>query len=156
MNESPPADDLTAGVIALRSLIVAGEQLRHAIAEHWAIGASETAALSHLRLDNGLSPRELSDRLGLTPSTVTSLLDRLELVGFVRRTPHPTDRRMTIITLTQPGEELLARSDEWLSAAVGRIGGDAIPAVAAAMTLLATGLGEQANEIRSLPPARHA
>lgn len=156
MDVSPAAGDLTEGVTALRALIVSGEQLRHAIAEHWAIGASETAALSHLRLHDGLSPRELSDRLGLTPSTVTSLLDRLELVGFVRRTPHPTDRRMTTITLTEPGEQLLARSDDWLSAAVGRIGGDAIPAVTAAMTLLAAGLGEQANEIRRLPPARRA
>lgn len=151
MSEAPATEDLTEGVTALRALIVSGEQLRHAIAEHWALGVSETTALSHLRLHDGLSPRELSDRLGLTPSTLTSLLDRLEVIDFIRRSPHPTDRRMTIISLAEPGEKLLNRSDEWLSAAVGRLGAEALPDVAAAMTRLAAGLGEQAKEIKSLP-----
>lgn len=77
-------------------------------------------------------------------------------VDFIRRSPHPTDRRKTIIALTETGEELLTRSDEWLSAAIARLGPDALPNVAAALGHLADSLAEQATEVNNLPPARHA
>jgi DNA-binding MarR family transcriptional regulator len=50
-----------------------------------------------------LSPNEIADRLILTRASVTSLLDSLEGRGYVRRMPHPTDRRMLLIELTQVG-----------------------------------------------------
>jgi DNA-binding MarR family transcriptional regulator len=46
---------------------------------------------------------ELSDELGVTARNITSLVDALEREGLVRRTPHPTDRRATIIELTEQG-----------------------------------------------------
>ncbi len=156
MTQTPVADDLTEAVDGLHALVLAGERLRHAIAAHYAIGSSETLALSHLRVQDGLSPHELAERVGLTPSTITSLLDRLETVDFVRRSPHPTDRRKTIIALTETGAELLACSDESLSAAIARLGPDALPKVAAALGHLANNLAEQATEVNNLPPARHA
>jgi DNA-binding MarR family transcriptional regulator len=42
----------------------------------------------------------IKDRLGVTARNVTQLVDGLESEGLVRRTPHPTDRRATIIELT--------------------------------------------------------
>lgn len=149
-------EDLAKAVDGLRALVLAGEQLRNAIATHYAIGASETLTLSHLQLQDGLSPHELAERVGLTPSTITSVLDRLEKVDFVRRSPHPTDRRRTIITLTHTGKELLNRSDEWLSAAITRLGPDTAPTAAAALGHLANSLWQQAGEVHNLPPARHA
>lgn len=50
-----------------------------------------------------LPPNEIADRLILTRASVTSLLDSLERHGYVLRTPHPTDRRMLLIELTQVG-----------------------------------------------------
>src|SRR5947209_5845682 len=47
----------------------------------------------------------LSDDLGVTARNVTTLVDALEAEGLVRRTPHPTDRRATIIELTAAGFE---------------------------------------------------
>lgn len=152
MKQDPTAAGVSAGVSALRALIVAGEHMRHAVAAHYAIGTSETAALSNLRVAGVLGPRELADRLGLTPSTVTSLLDRLETVGFVERSAHPTDRRMTVVSLTALGEEVVVQFDEWLSAAIDRLGRDAIPGVTAALGRLAAGLQEQTREIYDLPP----
>jgi DNA-binding PadR family transcriptional regulator len=43
-----------------------------------------------------------------TRGTVTGLLDTLEKQGLVRRTPHPDDRRMLLIELSDPGRALLA------------------------------------------------
>ena len=55
-----------------------------------------------------LSPYEIGDRRLVTRGTVTGLLDTLEKQGLVRRTPHPDDRRMLLIELSDPGRALLA------------------------------------------------
>ena len=36
---------------------------------------------------------KLSERLLVHPTSVTSTVDTLQRLGFVRRVPHPTDRR---------------------------------------------------------------
>ncbi|NYJ75521.1 MarR family transcriptional regulator [Allobranchiibius huperziae] len=147
MSTSPPADPLADGIDALRALIVAGEHLRQAIAEHFGTGVPETLAMSHLHLRGPLGPRELAERLGLTPSTVTSLLDRLEAAGFARREAHPTDRRKSVITLTAAGEEVVTASDHWLSNAVERLGPKVIPEVTRSMQLLEAGLAQQTADL---------
>ena len=48
----------------------------------------------------------LSDALHVSPRNITTLVDALELEQLVRRTSHPTDRRATIIELTDRGSEL--------------------------------------------------
>lgn len=45
----------------------------------------------------------LRDRLGVTARNVTALVDALEADDLVRRAQHPTDRRATIIELTEAG-----------------------------------------------------
>ena len=45
----------------------------------------------------------ISDDLGVTRRNVTALVDALEEESLVRRLPHPTDRRATIIELTGEG-----------------------------------------------------
>jgi DNA-binding MarR family transcriptional regulator len=45
----------------------------------------------------------LSGELGVTARNVTTLVDALESEKLVRRTPHPTDRRATVIELTPTG-----------------------------------------------------
>lgn len=46
---------------------------------------------------------ELSNELGVTARNVTALVDGLEGEGLVRRVPHATDRRATVIELTPAG-----------------------------------------------------
>jgi DNA-binding MarR family transcriptional regulator len=48
--------------------------------------------------------RALSEAVGVTPRTITGLIDALEKDGWVERRPHPTDRRATIIALTPAAE----------------------------------------------------
>ncbi len=49
--------------------------------------------------------RTLADELGLSPRNMTALVDSLEGEGLVRRKPHPTDRRATVVELTEIGDE---------------------------------------------------
>lgn len=57
-----------------------------------------------------LSPHQLGERLLVTRGTVTGLLDTLQRQGLIRRTPHPDDRRMLLIQLTETGRSLLRKA----------------------------------------------
>jgi DNA-binding MarR family transcriptional regulator len=46
------------------------------------------------------APTQLAERLGLTTGSVTAMLDRLAARGYITRTPHPSDRRRTLIRAT--------------------------------------------------------
>jgi DNA-binding MarR family transcriptional regulator len=57
-----------------------------------------------------LSPHELGERLLVTRGTVTGLLDTLQRRGLVKRVPHPNDRRMLLIELTERGRSVLRKT----------------------------------------------
>ena len=61
----------------------------------------------------GMLPmRVMGDRLQLHPTSVTNIVDRLQGDGLVRRIPHPTDRRATLVEITDTGRELRAAATE--------------------------------------------
>ena len=53
------------------------------------------------------SMREVSDILHLAPRTVTDIIDGLQARGLVVRHPHPSDRRITLLHLTEAGADRL-------------------------------------------------
>lgn len=55
-----------------------------------------------------LPMRMMGERLQLHPTSVTNIVDRLQADGLVRRVPHPTDRRATLVEITPEGLERLA------------------------------------------------
>jgi DNA-binding MarR family transcriptional regulator len=63
-----------------------------------------------LRRAGPTTQRELSDRLRCSPRNVTGLVDGLEAAGLVSRRLHPTDRRATLVGLTEEGAALVT---EW-------------------------------------------
>ncbi|MGD9528907.1 MarR family winged helix-turn-helix transcriptional regulator [Pseudonocardia sp.] len=54
-----------------------------------------------------LPMRVMGERLQLHPTSVTNIVDRLQADGLVRRTPHPTDRRTTLVEMTAEGADRL-------------------------------------------------
>lgn len=52
---------------------------------------------------------EMAERLGLDASTVSRQAAGLEEEGLVRREPHPTDRRGSVLAISDPGQDLLLR-----------------------------------------------
>jgi DNA-binding MarR family transcriptional regulator len=55
--------------------------------------------------------RALADALKVTPRNVTGLVDGLVASGHVTREPHPSDRRATLVSLTQRAAVTLAEMD---------------------------------------------
>lgn len=52
-------------------------------------------------------PSEIAEGLGVTPATVTGLLDGLERDGFIERHPHRQDRRALTIEMTDKSRQFL-------------------------------------------------
>ncbi|HEX6059604.1 MAG TPA: MarR family transcriptional regulator [Gemmatimonadaceae bacterium] len=59
---------------------------------------------------------ELVRVFGIRQSTFTSMLDRVERAGLVRREVNPADRRSFLVHLTDAGRELAGRMSERLAA----------------------------------------
>jgi DNA-binding MarR family transcriptional regulator len=76
------------------------DRLRANLARRAGMTESDLDALEHLEADGPLTQRELGVRLSLTSGAVTMLVDRLEGDGWVRRQPHPGDRRAVLLTLS--------------------------------------------------------
>ncbi len=55
---------------------------------------------------------ELSEKTGLAKTTLTSMLDRLEVLGLVQRVSDKNDRRRILITLSERARELKNEYDE--------------------------------------------
>jgi DNA-binding MarR family transcriptional regulator len=68
------------------------------------------ALLQAASAQNTPSQAELAGRLGLVPSAVVPIVDELEARGAVRRTQDSSDRRRSIVAVTNEGRRLLAEA----------------------------------------------
>jgi DNA-binding MarR family transcriptional regulator len=57
-------------------------------------------------LDEPVSMSGLAERLGIDASYVTAIADQLEERGLIARQPHPTDRRVKSLVLTDEGRRV--------------------------------------------------
>jgi DNA-binding MarR family transcriptional regulator len=65
------------------------------------------AALRRTGSPYRMAPVELSRSLLLSSGGLTKRIDRLELHGFIERSPDPDDRRSVLVGLTPAGRELI-------------------------------------------------
>jgi DNA-binding MarR family transcriptional regulator len=80
---------------------------------------AEAHVLAYLAVHASCSINDLHHSFGHKRSTLTSLLDRLEHRGWIRRTAHPTSRRLVQVELTETGRPVA----EQVSAAVRSLEG---------------------------------
>lgn len=64
--------------------------------------------LSILMQEDGVSQKELVERMDIRPSSLGELVDKLERQGCVERRPDETDRRVTRVFLTEQGRAFSA------------------------------------------------
>ena len=65
-----------------------------------------------------LPMRIVGSRLQVHQTSVTNAVDRLESAGLVRRKPHPTDRRATLVELTPAGRTLAENATSQLNSVI--------------------------------------
>jgi DNA-binding MarR family transcriptional regulator len=65
--------------------------------------------------EGSLPLSQLGKALQIHQTSITSLVDRLEKQGLIKRTPHPTDRRSTMAQMTPAGRALTAKAIKLLN-----------------------------------------
>jgi DNA-binding MarR family transcriptional regulator len=92
------AEEILAHVRALRR-----DLLRNPFeeAERSGLTGPQVTVMAYLVSRGRLTLTELSRTLGMSHSTASGIVDRLQTRGLVRRTPDTADRRRTWITVTE-------------------------------------------------------
>jgi DNA-binding MarR family transcriptional regulator len=107
-------DDAAREVWLLMSDLVLDNERRRDVAD--AVGMSFGRARTIRRLARrAMSMSELAEALGIDRSNATVVVDDLEAQGFVRRRPHPTDRRAKLVEATAKGKRLARRAEAILA-----------------------------------------
>ena len=96
------------GFLVRDSMLLLHKLLRTHIGRH-DISTAQWFLLRVLWEEEGLSQRELSERVNTTEPTTQSALLRMEKQGIIRRAKNPNDRRANRIYLTPKGRKLEAK-----------------------------------------------
>jgi MarR family transcriptional regulator, organic hydroperoxide resistance regulator len=73
------------------------------VAHEFGLAPQQAFAIKHLEPGRALTMSELAQRLHCDNSNVTGIADRLEAAGLAKRRPHPSDRRVKTLVLTERG-----------------------------------------------------
>jgi DNA-binding MarR family transcriptional regulator len=136
----------TEELLQAATRMLAGVALRSLDALEDAVTLPQFRLLAVLA-DLGTVPTGQAARaLGLDPSTVTRLVDRMVTAGHVARGSDPRHRGVVTLELTGSGRELVATAAAWRHRELARIMSRLAPAdqetVAAALALLVDAAGE--------------
>jgi len=118
-------------------------------ARQYGLGFARGRVLWALQESGPVLMRGLSQALGISPRTITGLVDALEADGWVTRSPHPADRRATIISLTPAAEATLARLRESYEGLARDLLGDVPPDDLARCRVVITALEERLDDVVS-------
>jgi DNA-binding MarR family transcriptional regulator len=102
--------------------------------------------LVHLYFNDGQLPlSQLGRRLQIHQTSVTTLVDKVEAQGLIRRTPHPTDRRSTIARMTPEGRILTQEAIRRLNSGLFRdlgLSGEEVRTLIAVLTKMRRSWGD--------------
>ena len=97
------------------------EDLQHTEASGLSIVAVHI--LNELYQSDGQKASELARKVGRPATSFTPILDLLENEKYIKRSPHKTDRRAVIISLTKQGKALETVIENAIGNAEVRYGG---------------------------------
>src|SRR6516165_11869349 len=86
---------------SLRALSTEIDRLDQAAADQYGLNRTDMRALDIVGRAGPLAPTALARLLGFTTGGVTTVLDRLERAGYVRRRADAADRRRLVVEVTQ-------------------------------------------------------
>jgi DNA-binding MarR family transcriptional regulator len=108
-------------VLASELRVVLGQLMRRLRAEH-RFPLTHGAVLGRLDRDGPLSTADLAAAERVRQQSMGQTLTELEAQGLVSRSPDPTDKRRTMLELTDGGRRVLAedrgRREGWLAEAI--------------------------------------
>lgn len=111
-----------AMIAALEASGRANQELQRRVRAASGLGETDTVAVLHLLTASAegrlVTPKDLAARLQISTAAASGLVDRLVRAGYVRREPHPSDRRGVTVVLTDEGRR---RADDTIGPVYGRL-----------------------------------
>ncbi|WP_344882693.1 MarR family transcriptional regulator [Allokutzneria multivorans] len=108
-----PAETMAAVTSVMRVQQIVQSAVDGALRPHKLTFARyEALVLLTFSRQGSLPMRVMGERLQLHPTSVTNIVDRLEADGLVVRAPHPTDRRTTLVAITDDGRTRMKAATE--------------------------------------------
>jgi MarR family transcriptional regulator, organic hydroperoxide resistance regulator len=133
-----------SAVLALQRAVHATLQVLAADLVDLDLTASELNALANLADGRSRTVSQLGVAVGVRPTTLTSVLDRLERRGHVTRRVHPGDRRAVLIELTDSGRVTAATIRQAVASierrALGDLPAESVAALRSALDAFTPGL----------------
>jgi DNA-binding MarR family transcriptional regulator len=93
---------------AVRDYQRATDAMDETVARRFGVNGTDLHCLDVL-FDGPRTAGKLAEGIGLSPAATTTLIDRLEARGYVRRVRDPADRRRVLVELTEQARD---RADE--------------------------------------------
>jgi DNA-binding MarR family transcriptional regulator len=99
------ADLVTAVSAEMQALQAAVDDFDAAAATLLGINRTDMRCLEILFQQESATPSTLGPALGLTTGSVTAMLDRLQKLGYLTRSPDPADRRKVTVRITDTARQ---------------------------------------------------
>jgi DNA-binding MarR family transcriptional regulator len=115
----PSTDSLLALLLATARFMRSVESVRHQLAEDQSLGDTHFRALTRIAEGGEQTPKALAASLDMTNGAITTVTDRLVLLGLLERRPHPHDRRSILLSLTDAGQAGMQRVFDLYDRAIG-------------------------------------
>jgi DNA-binding MarR family transcriptional regulator len=151
----PPLAPGAAEVLQASTRVLAGVALRSLDVLDSAVTLPQFRLLAVLAGPEPVPSGLAAKTLGLDPSTVTRLADRMVSAGHVTRGGSPQHRGVVTLQLTPSGRDLVAAADAWrrreLARIMGRLAAPEQAAVTEALGLLVAAAGEDYGVTASRP-----
>src|SRR5579864_7444357 len=157
----PEAGTQTDPGLATAMRISVSRLARRLRVERLGLGGPETAlsdiqlaALAALERKGPMTPGELAEHEKVQPPSMTRVIAVLEERQLVVRSPHLTDRRQVILTVTEEGRAVVQRvrrrKDAWLARRLAELTAEERATLRAAVPIL-----EKLSQSQSLPGSGH-
>ncbi len=119
------------------------------------LSMARTKVLRRLHEHGAARQNVLAAEFGLSPHSITDLVDGLERLGLAERRPDPTDRRAKLVAITDGGEASLDVANATLERLFTQIFGALSEADRATFLRLLDGLDEAARRLIPAPATPH-
>jgi len=96
---------------AYTEVLALGEPMRLRLWDSRGLTMTQLRLMFTLLQEDGISMSAVAERMDLSPSAMTGIIDRLSRMKLIRRRPDREDRRVARICLTEEGRALSAEID---------------------------------------------
>ncbi len=104
------------------------------------ISLTQLSVLATLHREGAMTPGALATKERVQPPSMTRVIASLTDMGLVARTPHPTDGRQIIVSLSPAGEKLLldeaSAREAWMTEQLSHLDQEQLDVLARAVEIM--------------------